>query len=269
MHNVFQDSFMQTALFASMVVGIVCAYLGVFVVLRRVVFVGAALAQVSSAGVGLAMLIGVNPAISSILLTLGGVAAFSVKSTDRRTTQESYIGIGYAVASALAVLFVAKSAQGEAHMLDVLSGNILTVTMPEVWWMAGVGAIVILLHTLFHKQFLFSAFDRETAQASGIKSAWWDLFFFLLLGITISLGIKLAGMLLVFAFLVLPGVTALLLSQHLGRIQVIAVATSVVATVAGLYASVRLDLPSGPTIVAVSFILLLIAWLFSKFRLGD
>src|SRR3990170_452310 len=134
MISLFRDSFLQTALIASLVVGAVCAYLGVYVVLRRIVFVGAALAQVSSAGVGLAMLAGQNPSLVSLAMTLGGVAAFSVKSKDRRTTQESLIGIGYAVASALAVLFVAKSAQGEAHMLDVLSGNILTVTPAETWW---------------------------------------------------------------------------------------------------------------------------------------
>jgi ABC-type Mn2+/Zn2+ transport system permease subunit len=264
--SVFRDSFMQTALLASLIVGAVCAYLGVYVVLRRIVFVGAALAQVSSAGVGLALLTGQNPSILSILLTLGGVAAFSAKSKDRRTTQESYIGIGYAVASALAVLFVAKSAQGEAHMLDVLSGNILTVTRAQVWLMAAVGAAAVALHTLFHKQFLFSAFDPETAQSSGIKSGWWDLFFFLLLGVTISLGIKLAGTLLVFAFLVLPAVTALLLSQRLGRIQTIAIGTASIATLGGLYASVRLDLPSGPTIVAFSFALLAVAWIISRFR---
>ncbi|MHB1456019.1 MAG: metal ABC transporter permease [Armatimonadota bacterium] len=266
MISVFHDSFMQTALLASLIVGVVCAFFGVYVVLRRVVFVGAALAQVSSAGVGLALLTGTNPVVLSIVFTIGGVAAFSVKSNDRRTTQESYIGIGYAVASALAVLFVAKSAQGEGHMLDVLSGNILTVTMRQIWWMAGVGVLAILLHNVFNKQFLFSAFDRETAQASGVRSSWWDLFFFLLLGLVISLGIKLAGTLLVFAFLVLPAVTALLLSQRLGRIIVIAIVASIIATTTGLYASVQLDLPSGPTIVAVSFLLLLIAWVISRFK---
>src|SRR3989339_717834 len=202
MLSVFKDSFLQTALVASLIVGAVCAYLGVYVVLRRIVFVGAALAQVSSAGVGLAMCTGRNPSLISLVLTLGGVAAFSVKSKDRRTTQESLIGIGYAVASALAVLFVAKSAQGEAHMLDVLSGNILTVTSHEVWWMTGVGLAAVMLHALLSKQFLFSMFDPETAQASGIRAGWWDLLFFLILGIIISLAIRLAGTLLVFAFLV-------------------------------------------------------------------
>jgi len=266
MLSVFKDSFLQTALVASLIVGAVCAYLGVYVVLRRIVFVGAALAQVSSAGVGLAMCTGRNPSLISLVLTLGGVAAFSVKSKDRRTTQESLIGIGYAVASALAVLFVAKSAQGEAHMLDVLSGNILTVTPHEVWWMAGAGLTAVMLHALLSKQFLFSMFDPETAQASGIRAGWWDLLFFLILGIIISLAIRLAGTLLVFAFLVVPAVTGLLLSQRLGRVCVIAVGASAVATIIGLYASVKMDLPSGPAIVAVLFAVLLVAWVIAKIR---
>jgi ABC-type Mn2+/Zn2+ transport system permease subunit len=266
MSSIFSDSFMQTALVASLIVGAVCAYLGVYVVLRRIVFVGAALAQVSSAGVGLALCVGKNPSLVSLILTLGGVAAFSVKSKDRRTTQESLIGIGYAVASALAVLFVAKSAQGEAHMLDVLSGNILTVTPQHIWWMAGAGFIAITLHTLFSKQFMFSMFDSETARTSGIRAGLWDLFFFLILGIIISLAIRLAGTLLVFSFLVVPAVTGLLLSQHLGRIYAIAISAASIATVAGLYASIKMDLPSGPAIVACSFALLAVAWIISRFK---
>jgi len=266
MLNVFSDPFMRTALTASLIVGAVCAYLGVYVVLRRIVFVGAALAQVSSAGVAIAILTGKDPSLMSLLMTLGGVAAFSVKSRDKRTTQESLIGVGYAVASALAVLFVAKSAQGEAHMLDVLSGNILTVTSQQVWWMAAIAFAAIALQTLFHKQFVYSAFDPETAQASGVRAGVWDLLFFLILGVVISVSIKLAGTLLVFAFLVVPGVTGLLLSQRLGRICAIAIAASAIATVAGLYASVRMDLPSGPAIVACSFIILLAAWVVSRFR---
>jgi ABC-type Mn2+/Zn2+ transport system permease subunit len=266
MLSVFHDSFMQMALVAGLIVGAVCAYLGVYVVLRRIVFVGAALAQVSSAGVGLAMLLGKDPSLTSLALTLGGVAAFSVKSRDRRLTQESLIGIGYAVASALAVLFVAKSAQGEAHMLDVLSGNILTVTPQQIWWMAGVGVVAIALHVLFGKQFLFSMFDPETAQASGIRSGIWDLFFFLILGVIISLAIRLAGTLLVFAFLVIPAVTGLLLSRRLPGICAIAIVSAGIATVGGLYASLTMDLPTGPAIIACSFALMAVAWIVSKLR---
>jgi ABC-type Mn2+/Zn2+ transport system permease subunit len=109
-------------------------------------------------------------------------------------------------------------------------------------------------------------FDPETAQASGIRAEWWDLLFFLILGVIISLAIRLAGTLLVFAFLVVPAVTGLLLSQRLGRIHAIAIGAASAATAGGLYASVKMDLPSGPAIVACSFALLLIAWVVSRFR---
>ncbi len=187
-----------------------------------------------------------------------------MKSKDRRTTQESLIGIGYAVASALAVLFVAKSAQGEAHMLDVLSGDVLTVTTQQVWLMAIVALVAVGVHTLFHKQFVYSAFDSDTAQASGIRAGWWDLLFFLILGIIISLAIKLAGTLLVFAFLVVPAVTALLVSQHLGKIYAVAIGSACIATVAGLIVAFTCNLPTGPAIVACSFVLLAAAWVVSK-----
>lgn len=266
MTDIFAASFMRTALLAGLIIGGVCAYMGVHVVLRRIVFVGAALAQVSSAGVGLALLTGLNPSLMALLLTLGGVAAFSVQSRDRRTAQENLIGIGYAVASALAVLFVAKSAQGEAHLLDVLSGNILTVNPAQLWWAAGLCVLAVVLHQLFHKQFLFSAFDADTAQTSGFRVAWWDLFFFLLLGVVVALSIRLAGTLLVFGFLVLPALTGLALSRHLSGIYLIAVGSAMVATVAGLYLSFRMDLPSGPAIVACSFIIMLVASGIARLR---
>jgi ABC-type Mn2+/Zn2+ transport system permease subunit len=266
MLSVFHDSFLRVALAGGLVVGAVCAYIGVHVVLRRIVFVGAALAQVSSAGVGLALCLGWNPSIVSLLFTLGGVAAFSVKTKDRGTTQESLIGVGYAVASALAVLFMAKSAQGEGHMLDVLSGNILAITPAQVWLMAGVGAAVVCALILLRKQLLFSMFDAETARAAGFRAGLWDLFFFLALGVVISLAIRLAGTLLVFAFLVLPAVTGLLLSRRLNAIYAIAIGSAWVAAIGGLYASVKMDLPSGPAIVACSSVLLGAAWIASRFR---
>jgi len=266
MLDVFRIPFLQTALAAGLIVGAVCAYLGVHVVLRRIVFVGAALAQVSSAGVGLALYIGSNPSITSLLLTMGGVAAFSIKSASRRTTQESLIGVGYAIASALAVLFLARSGQAEARMLDVLSGNVLTVTAAQVWLMAAVAAAAVAVHALLQKQFLFSAFDADTAKASGIRAQWWDLLFFLILGVVISFSIRLAGTLLVFAFLVLPAVTALLLSRRFAEIYVVAVGASAISTIAGLMASYRFDLPTGPTIVAASFVLLVVSWVVSRLR---
>jgi ABC-type Mn2+/Zn2+ transport system permease subunit len=266
MLSILHSDWMLRALIGTLIVGTVCAYLGVYVVLRRIVFVGAALAQISSTGVGLALLTKTNPYIMSVVTTLAGVGAFSVKARDKRTTQESFIGIGYVLAAALTVLFIYRSASESAKVAEVIEGNILTITSADVWQMAVAAFLAVLLHTLFHKQFLFSAFDPETAQASGINSGRWDMFFFLILGVIIALSIKLAGTLLVFGFLVLPAVTALLLSRHLGKIYAVAIASATIATVFGLYASVTFDLPPGPIIVVLSTVILGLAWVVSKFR---
>lgn len=258
MLNTFQDPFMRSALMASLIVGAVCSYLGVHVVLRRVVFVGAMLSQVSAAGIGLALLFGLNPSLISLALTIVGVIIFSFRSPDRRTTRESLIGVGYVMASALAVLFVARSAQGEAHLLDVLSGNILTVMPQEIMYMAIVAGVVACLHFAFGKQFLFTGLDADAARAAGYRSGAWDLLFFLTLGVTIAIAIRLAGALLVFGFLVTPAVTALLITDRLGRAYGIAMAAAGIATFAGLCLSFAKDLPSGPTIVAVLSVILII-----------
>jgi len=240
--------------------------MGVHVVLRRIIFVGAALAQISSAGVGLALLGGFNPSVTALVLTLGGVCAFSVQSREHRAARENLIGVGYAVASALAVLFVAKSAQGEGHLLDVLSGNILTVEPSQLRWASGICILAVMFHMLFHKQLLYSAFDADTAQTSGFKVSLWDLLFFTILGVVVALGIRLAGTLLVFGFLVLPAITGLMLSRHLGHIYLIAIATAMISTTIGLYASLCMDLPTGPAIVACCFVLMVVASIIAWFK---
>ncbi len=266
MSEVFTVPFLRVAFAGGLIVGSLCAFLGVHVVLRRIVFVGAALAQVSSAGVGLALCTGANPATVSLALTLGGVAAFAVRFGNRRITQESIIGVAYALASAIAVLFVAKSAHAEAYMLNLLSGNILTITPGQVYLTVFLFAVTVLMWSLFQKQFMFSAFDPETAKAHGIRVAFWDLLFYVILGIVISFSIRVVGMLLVFAFLVLPAVTALLLSQRFVGIYAFAIVSAAVSTVSGLLLSYKLDLPTGPTIVVFSGILLLASSIVSKLR---
>lgn len=261
--------FLRLALVGGLVVGGLCAFLGVQVVLRRIVFVGAALAQVSSAGVGLALCTGGNPSAISLAMTLAGALVFSLKSFERRVTRESLIGIGYAAGSACAVLLVAKSAHAEAHLLDVLSGNILTITPGQVWLMVFLSLAAVLVHFLFNKQFMFSAFDPETARACGFRSGLWDLLFFVILGTAISFAIRVVGTLLAFAFLVVPAVTALILSQRFAGIYSIAVGSAWLSTIAGLFLSYRFDLPTGPTIVAVSCALLIVAWLVSRYRDGE
>lgn len=266
----FRSDFMRHALLAGMAVGALCGYLGVYVVLKRIVFVGVALAEMSSAGVALAFwmagVLGVEmdehhplTMVGAVSLMLVGVAIFSTRWHARRVPAESTIGIGYAVAAAAGLLLMARSARGELHVMELLFGNILYVSAREVWEFVAAAAAVAALHLAFAKEFLFVAFDQETAEAVGYRTRRWELLFHLTLGVTIAFAIRVAGVLLVFAMLVIPPVTALLVTRHLRRALPVSVACGVAPVAVGLYISYVADLPSAATIVVISFALLLMA----------
>ncbi|MCC6485299.1 MAG: metal ABC transporter permease [Armatimonadetes bacterium] len=250
---------MRPALLVGVMVAVVCAYLGFYVILKRVVFLGLALAEVSSAGVALGLAISVNPVLVSIGTMLVGVVAFSVKWSARRIPQDAFIGVGFAFASAAALLLVASSPVGEAHMLDLLRGDILTV-QPWELFATGIGlGFVAILHLLFTKELLFVSFDPETAAASGYNVRMWEMALFLSVGLTIALGIHATGVLFTSGALVIPATTALLLSKRFTQCAIIAVALGALPVPVGLYISFVTDMSASASVVAVSFALLVVA----------
>ncbi|MDH7568493.1 MAG: metal ABC transporter permease [Armatimonadota bacterium] len=264
----FRIDFMRQALLAGVLVGAVCGYIGIYVVLRRIVFVGVALAEMSSAGVALALwsagVFGWEvsehsaiPMVGAVALMIVGVLLFSVRWSGLRVPQESFIGIGYAFAAAAAVLLMSKSAKGEAHMMEMLFGNILYVCAHEIHEFLAAAGVVVLLHALFAKEFLFTSFDPEMAATTGYRPRRWDVLFYLTLGVTIAFAIRLVGVLVVFALLVMPAVTALLVTRRLQQAFAVSVAAGVLPIGAGLYLSYVKDLPSGACIVLISFLLML------------
>jgi ABC-type Mn2+/Zn2+ transport system permease subunit len=263
---VFRLDFMRRALVAGILVGAVCAFLGIYVVLRRIVFVGVALAEMSSAGVALALLTGLAPMLGSVLIMLAGVVLLSVRWGGRRIRQDAFIGIGYVVASAASILLIAKSPSGEGSLLDLLFGNILTVTAGDVTATAVALGVVMLFHALFFKELLFVAFDPDTAAASGYRSRLWEMLLYLSIGLTIAFAIHAVGVLLTFGSLVIPPVTALLLTRRMNTALGVSVATGILPVPIGLYLSFVADLPAAATVVAVSFAFLLVAGALSRLR---
>jgi zinc transport system permease protein len=259
----------RDALYGALVIGVACAVLGVYVVLRRIVFVGAALAQLSSAGIALAYWLAgtgwargaaTHPLLMSLLVTLVGVLFFAVGGAGRRVPPDATIGVTYAAAAALGILLIAKATAGEAHDI-FLSGNILGITRHDTYVLLAVTVPVLLLHALFYKEFLFVSFDRETARTLGYRVTFWNLLLYLSVGLVIAFAMQFAGVLLVFNFLVLPAVTGLLLSRSMRGAFTWAVAAAVTASAVGFGLSIPFDLPSGPSIIAVSSALTLVAWL--------
>ena len=266
----------KDALYGALLIALTCSVIGVYVVLRRIVFVGAALAELSSAGIALALwLTGMgwattltgHPLVMSLIVTLAGVLFFALGSGGARSPipPDATIGVTYAVAGAAGILLVAKAAAGEAHDI-FLSGNILGITRADTLVLLAVAIPVLLAHLVFYKEFLFVSFDREMARTLGYRVAAWNLFLYLTLGLVIAFAMQFAGVMLVFNFLVLPAVTGLLLSRSMAGTFFVSVLSALVAAVTGFVISVPYDLPSGPTIIAVSGVLTLLAWIARSAR---
>lgn len=274
--EMLQQDFMLRTLAGTGVVAALCALLGVFIVLRRAVFVGAALAQVSSLGVALALFVtglwgghshGQLPWLAqplALILTVGAALLFAVQTHERRLPRETTIGVAYAVAGALVILVVAVSAGAEAQVVNLLFGNVLTMSDTGL---AGLGLLALLVGGtlgVFYKEILFVSFDPDMAQAVGMRARWWNSLLFFLIGLTIAFAIRAAGALVVFGLLVLPAATGLLVGGRMKGVLVVSVLAGVSASAAGIAASYVWDLPTGPTIVAASGAGCVVAWVWQR-----
>ncbi len=258
MIEMFGQSFVRYAVFASMLAGGVSAYLGVYVLLRRIVFVGIALAQIATLGVALGHWLGLHQAEAAFGLSLVGVTFFAVQRGGGRLPRESAIGVAYAAASAFTIICVSKNPLGEMDVLSLVFGNVLGVSDNQLYTLGALAAAVVLLHALFHKELLFTAFDPDMAATMGYRVQLWEFLFYLALGVAFSLSVSVAGVLVIFAYLVIPATAALVLDVSMNATFVVAVGIALVASAGGIFASYRWDLPTGPTIVAGLTVVLLL-----------
>lgn len=263
----------RDALYGALVIALACSVLGVYVVLRRIVFVGAAMAQVSSAGIALALFmaghgltgVGDHPLIFALVFALGAAVFFGLGGSHRSSVPpDAVIGVAYATAAAAGILLIAKASVGEAHDI-FLQGNILGITRRDTWILIGVALPVLFIHIAFYKEFLFVSFDREMARTLGYRVQAWNLGLYFTLGVVIAFSMQFAGVILVFNFLVLPAVTGMLLARTMAAIFSIAVGSALLAALIGFVLSVPFDLPSGPAIIAASALMAMVAWVVRRF----
>lgn len=269
MHNLETILLFKDALYGALLIAIACSILGVYVVFRRIVFVGAALAQLSSAGIaaalfltGMGMTFGLatHPIAMALVMTMAGAVFFGLEGGRIRIPPDATIGVTYVVAAALGILLISKAAAGEAHDL-FLQGNILGITLSDMWVLLGVTIPVLLIHVVFYKEFLFVSFDRETARTLGYNVVFWNLLLYVTLGLVIAFAMQFAGVMLVFNFLVLPAVTGMLVARSMRGTFVVAAASALVSAIVGFSLSVPFDLPTGPAMIACSGVLVLAAWM--------
>ncbi|HEY2574466.1 MAG TPA: metal ABC transporter permease [Verrucomicrobiaceae bacterium] len=245
-------------------------YLGLHVVQRGIIFIDIAMAQMASLGVCVAVLRrwdleGYATFGIALAFTLVGAAIFSVVGKrESQVPQEAIIGITYVVSAAAAVLLLSGAAEGDEEIKNMLVGNILLVTPEEVWKCFGLFVAVGGFHAAFRKRFLQVSFDRERAFQDGLQVRWWDFLFYASFGLVVTSFVRIAGVLLVFTYLIVPAVCGISLAGGLLRRLLVGLGISLVGGVLGLFLSFWYDLPSGAAIVCTFGVLLIAVSLFCR-----
>ena len=277
------DFLLRDALVGSVLVGVVCPLVGAYFVLRRMIFLGVALPQLSAAGiafsfVGYRLAVGAHEhgnlserslaMLGSFAFTLTGLLVLTAFERRGRETVEARIGVTYAIAAALTILFLAVDPHGDAEMVNLLKGDILATTRTSLTLLASVLGAVVLVLFACRKEFLLVSFDRDLAVVFGKWAGLWDGLLYLTIGVTISLGVMTAGPLVTFGFLVVPPLTARLLTRRMLSFSLVAAAIGGAAAFGGFYCAYRMDLPLGPAEVALASLMLIVVGTASMIRQG-
>ncbi|HUQ99225.1 MAG TPA: metal ABC transporter permease [Gemmatimonadaceae bacterium] len=248
-------------------------YMGLHVVKREVIFVDLALAQVATLGTCVALLMGYHfdDRITfwiSLAVTFLGAAFFSWSRSSTKTAvpQEAIIGITFVVAAAGVILLLSRVAGGKEELEHLLTGDILNVTKGEIGQRLIVFAALGAFYGFYHKRFVLISSDPEKAFADGIRVRLWDFLFYAAFALVVVSFVRLAGVLLTFAYLIVPAVCGTMLAREWTRRLAIGWVIAAVASIVGLWLSYQLDLPTGAAIVCVSGVLLAIVGVFSASR---
>src|SRR2546426_12065673 len=260
-------AFLAAPFVASLILTGIHAYLGVHVVERGVIFVDLSLAQIAALGATIALLLpmsGGDPHAPftywvSLAFTFLGAFVFStIRSRRARIPQEAIIGICYAVASAAAILAMSKATSESEHLKDMLVGNILAVSWPEVGRTALLYGVIGFFHYYYRHKFLAISLNPRKAEAEGISIKLWDFLFYASFGFVVTSSVAIAGVLLVFCYLIVPSVAAMLYADTIGRRLAIGWTMGTIVSALGVYLSLKLDLPTGATIVCTFGLILII-----------
>lgn len=250
---------MVAPLLACLLLSATLVYMGIHVLARQVIFVDLALAQIAALGATYATVLGYDAmhgedslpvALFSLAFTFVGAGLFAVARMKRdRVPQEAFIGIVYASASAAAILILARSPTGGEQLRHMMVGDILLVSMPTIATDAGLFAMVGVIHVIFRRKFLAISMNAAAVQQSGVNIRAWDLLFYMTFGVLVTRSVAVAGVLLVFSYLIVPAVIAQMWREGVANRLILGWSVAVAASVTGILVSFWADYPTGPTVV--------------------
>jgi ABC-type Mn2+/Zn2+ transport system permease subunit len=281
LREIFDPGFLlRNSVYMSLLIGLACPLVGVYLLLRRLVFMGVALPQISSCGIAFAFALhtwGLVPHLEgaehslafagSSLFTLLALIIFSVLARRGRVLAEGSIGTGYVLAGAWSILLLVKNPYGEHGLLERLRGEIIAIPNADLAWTAAAFGVVVLVLFLFRKEFLLTSFDREMAITLRKNVFFWDLLLLLLIGLTVSMAVLSVGPLVTFGFLLIPPLIAHPFARNMRQFSLIASGIGGISALAGFAIAYRLDYPVGPTDVALLGVFYGLAFVVRKIHL--
>jgi ABC-type Mn2+/Zn2+ transport system permease subunit len=280
-YQIFSPDFLlRNSIYTSVLVGLVCPLVGVFLVMRRLVFMGVALPQISSTGVAMALSlplwIGFNLSehsshsahmlafMGSIIFSLTAIMVLAFLERRGHGQPEGRLGTAYVVAAALSILLLSKNPYGEIGWLDMMKGEVITISNFDLGLTAATLTLVIAVMGLFHRELLLVSFDREMAMILRKKVIFWDVLLYLLIGITVSMAVLSVGPLIAFGFLLIPALSAHIVARNMRQFMVLASLIGGVAAFLGFCIAYRFDLPVGPTDVVLLGFLYAGTWIIAR-----
>jgi len=252
MLDIFTYDFMIRAFLAGMVVSLIAPTIGMFLVVRRYSLLADTLSHVSLLGVALGALFGFNPILGALVISVVAALGIDRLRAKQQMFGESVLALFLSGSLALAIVLFSLSHNLNVNIFSFLFGNIATVTTTDLWLTFGMGIVVVVLVLLLYKKLFLVAHDEELALAGGMPVARLNAVMMVLSGVTVALSIRVVGVLLVGALMVVPVLTAMQLGKSFKKTSLYAVAISFAAVVSGLFTSYYLDIPSGATIVLIA-----------------
>jgi ABC-type Mn2+/Zn2+ transport system permease subunit len=281
LHQILSPDFLlRNSVYTSVLIGFACPLVGVFLVMRRLVFMGVALPQISSTGVAIALSLplwlGFSPTgygpqalhtlafAGSVIFSLVAILVLAAMERRGRGQPEGRLGTAYVVAAALSILLLAKNPYGEVGWLDMLKGEVITISNFDVVLTAVTLALVLAVLGLFQKELLLVSFDRETAMILRKNVLFWDILLYILIGLTVSMAVLSVGPLIAFGFLLIPALIAHLLARTMRQFAVFASLIGGVAAFFGFWIAYQYDFPVGPADVVLLGGLYSLVWIVSR-----
>lgn len=255
---------MQKALFVGIMVSLISGLISVFVVLRKMSFIGAGISHAAFGGVAIGFFTGINPTITAIIYTIAVALGIELVSRKGKISEDVSIGIFFAGSMALGIVLVSLSREYTVDLFGYLFGNILAITKEEVLLSLFVAIFVIGLIMLFLKEIFLTSYNEEIARVSGISVRAINILFLIVLSVSIVISIKIVGIILVSALLVIPGATAQLFAKNVYFMIVASCGFAVFSTILGLLLSYEFDIAPGGSIVLTATVLFLIALFLKK-----